>query len=143
MQDAIVLDNSVVISWCFIDEANQYADDVLDALKYVRAIVPCVWPLEVENVLVIAERQGSLRYGDCIRFLELLSELPIDIVQQPSEKAANNNIYTIAREAKLSTYDASYLELAIKRNLSLATLDKGLLKAAREFNVEIFKKPNE
>ena len=139
MKSSVVIDNSVVMSWCFADEANQYADDVLESLRCVRAFVPCIWPLEVGNVLVVAERRGRLRYVDSVRFWELLSELPIDVEQQLSEKVMMN-IFTLAREAQLSTYDASYLELAIRKNLPLATLDKALLRAAEKFNVEIYKK---
>ncbi len=139
MKYAVVIDNSVVMSWCFEDESNQYTDNVLESLKYVRAIVPIIWPLEVGNVLVVAERKGRLRYIDCIQFWELLSELPIDVEDQTSEKVMMN-VYTLAREAQLSTHDASYLELAIRKNLPLATLDKALLKAARKFDIEIYNK---
>ncbi len=136
MKHAVVIDNSVVMSWCFEDEANQYADNVLEYLRYVRAIVPVIWPLEVGNVLVVAERKSRLKYIDCIQFWELLSELPIDVEDQISEKVMRN-VYTLARESQLSTYDASYLELAIRKNLPLATLDKALLRAARKFDIEI------
>ena len=139
MQHAIVIDNSVVMSWCFADEANQYADNVLESLKYVRAHVPCLWPLEVRNVLVVAEKRGRLKFMESIQFLELLSELPIDIEEQFSEKIMRS-IFMLARETQLSTYDASYLELAIRKNLPLATLDKALLRAAKKFNIEIYKK---
>ena len=104
----IVIDNFVVMSWCFADEANQYADDVLESLKCTRATVPNIWPLEVGNVMVVAEGKGRLRYIDCIQFLELLSELSIDVGQQLAEKMTRN-IYSLARETQLSMYDASYL----------------------------------
>ncbi len=139
MQHAVVIDNSVVMSWCFGDEANQYADDVLESLRYVRAIVPCIWPLEVGNVLVVAERRGRLKNIDSIRFCELLSQLPIDIEHQSSETKMME-IFNIAREAQLSTYDASYLELALRKSLPLATLDKALLRAAGKFDIEIYQK---
>ncbi len=139
MLHGLVIDNSIVMSWCFADEANQYADDVLESLKYIRAIVPCIWPLEVGNVLVVAERKGRLKHIDSIKFWELLSELPIDVEQELSEKMIRN-IFILAREAQLSTYDASYLELAIRKDLPLATLDKALLRAAEKFNIEIYKK---
>ncbi len=139
MENAVVIDNSIVMSWCFADEANKYADSVLESLTHVRAIVPSIWPLEVGNVLVVAERRGRLTYIDCIQFWGLLSELPIEIEQQLSEKIIRD-IYVLAREAQLSTYDASYLELAIRKNLPLATLDNALLKAAEKFNVVIYKK---
>ena len=139
MNYEVVIDNSVVMSWCFADEANQYADNVLESLRCVRAIVPVIWPLEVGNVLVVAERKGRLRYIDCIQFWELLSELPIEVEGQVSEKVMMN-VYTLARESQLSTYDACYLELAIRKNLPLATLNKALLGAARKFDIKIYNK---
>ncbi len=137
MKSAVVIDNSVIMSWCFADEVNAYADMVLDSLTKMHAITPCIWPLEVGNVLVVAERKGRLKYSDGVQFWELLSELPIEIEQQFSEKVIKN-IYALAREAKLSMYDASYLELAIRKNLPLATLDKDLLRATEKFNVAIY-----
>lgn len=139
MEYAVVIDNSVVMSWCFEDEANQYADNVLESLRHVRAIAPVIWPLEIGNVLAVAERKGRLKYIDCIQFWELLSELPIEVEGQVSEKVMMN-VYTLAREAQLSTYDASYLELAMRKKLPLATSDKALLKAARKFDIEIYNK---
>jgi len=139
MEYAVVIDNSVVMSWCFEDEASQYAYNVLESLRYVRAIAPVIWPLEVGNVLVVAERKGRLQYVDCIQFWELLSELPIEVDGQVSEKVMMN-VYTLAREAQLSTYDASYLELAMRKKIPLATSDKALLRAARKFDIEIYNK---
>lgn len=138
MPTEIVIDNSVVMSWCFEDEANQYADDVLDSLKYTRAFAPYIWPLEVGNVLFFAERRGRLTKADCLRFLEMLSGLPIETERESPGKLMKD-IYMLAREASLSAYDATYLDLAIRKGLSLATLDKALVKAANAFNVELFK----
>ena len=138
MQAELVLDNSIVMTWCFEDELNQYADDVLDSLKYKRAIVPSIWALEVGNVLVVAERKGRLKRGDCLGFLEILSELPIDI-EQESPARLMREIYMLARDAQLSTYDASYLDLAMRKGLPIATLDKDLIRAASDFNIELFK----
>ena len=137
MSDALVLDNSVVMSWCFEDEANQYADHVLDSLQDMRAIVPCIWPLEVGNVLVVAERKRRLNRSDSLRFLGLLAELPIDIEQEGPERLMKE-IYFLARDTQLSTYDACYLDLAMRKGLPLASLDKALINAARDLKVEIF-----
>ncbi|MBW1732289.1 MAG: type II toxin-antitoxin system VapC family toxin [Deltaproteobacteria bacterium] len=137
MDSAIVLDNSVVMAWCFEDESNQYADQVLDSLQHVRAIVPSIWPLEVGNVLVVAERKERLKRTDCLRFLDLLSRLPIDIEQEGPDRLMRE-VYLLARDTGLSTYDASYLDLAMRKGLPLATLDKALAEAARDLNVELF-----
>jgi predicted nucleic acid-binding protein len=139
MDSAIVLDNSVVMAWCFEDESNQYADQVLHSLQHVRAIVPSIWPLEVGNVLVVAEKKERLKRADCLRFLDLLSQLPIDIEQEGPDRLMRE-VYLLARDTGLSTYDASYLDLAMRKGLPLATLDKALAQAARDLNVELFQK---
>ena len=61
MEDRFVIDNSVVMSWCFSDECNDYADAILDRLNDAVAVVPGIWPLEVINVLLVAERHERLQ----------------------------------------------------------------------------------
>ena len=55
-----VLDCSVAMAWCFGDEADAYSDRVLEELEQGTALVPCLWSLEVANVLLVAERRGRL-----------------------------------------------------------------------------------
>jgi predicted nucleic acid-binding protein len=136
MKGDFVIDNSVVMTWCFKDERSQYADAVLDRLERSAAIVPTIWPLEVGNVLLVAERKKRLSEADSIRFMALLSELPLLIDQEPPERMLKE-ILSLAREHRISTYDSSYLDLAMKKGLPLATLDKGLRKAAKRSDVSI------
>ncbi|MCG6535226.1 MAG: type II toxin-antitoxin system VapC family toxin, partial [Syntrophales bacterium LBB04] len=81
MGEDFVIDNSVVMSWCFEDETNPYADNVLSRLEEATAFVPAIWPLEVGNVLLVAERNHRLSEADSARFIALLSELPIVVDQ--------------------------------------------------------------
>ncbi|MCD4763314.1 MAG: type II toxin-antitoxin system VapC family toxin [Desulfobacterales bacterium] len=136
MNESFVIDNSVVMTWCFKDEANQYADSILDSLEGFTAVVPSIWPLEVGNVLLVAERKKRLSEADSTRFIALLSELPITVDQEPAERMIRE-IFVLAREHKLSTYDASYLDLAMKKGIPIATLDKRLLTAAKRSNVSV------
>jgi len=73
MSNTFVVDNSVVMSWCFKDEANKYTDAVLDSMAESYAIVPSIWPLEVVNALLVSERRRRLSEADSTRFLTLLS----------------------------------------------------------------------
>ena len=66
--DRFVLDNSIVMAWCFEDESDSFADAVLEQLQTKTAIVPAIWPLEVGNVLLVAERRGRLSEADSARF---------------------------------------------------------------------------
>ena len=134
----IVLDNSVVMAWCFADEESQYADGVLSALESAVGVVPSIWPLEVGNVLLVAERRKRLSEADSVRFLTLINDLPIQVIQETPERMTKE-ILALAREQRLSTYDASYLDLAMRKGLPLATQDAGLRKAAKMCEVHIFK----
>ena len=126
--DGFVLDCSVTMAWGFDDEATPYTNGVRDLLATVRAVVPTLWPLEVANATIVGERRGRLDQARSQRFLTLIRQLPIDIDDQTSEKAFDDTMH-LARAHPLSAYDASYLELAMRRGLPLACLD-GKLKAA-------------
>jgi predicted nucleic acid-binding protein len=134
--ESFVIDNSVVMSWCFKDESSRYADTILDSLVESTALVPSIWPLEVVNVLLVAERRNRLSEADSIRFITLLSQLPIS-VEQVQPESVMIEILALAREHKLSSYDASYLNLAMSKGLPIATLDKGLRSAAKKAQVPI------
>ncbi len=136
MAGDFVVDNSVVMSWCFQDEISRYADSILDCLEEATAFVPFLWPLEVGNVLLVAERHHRLSKADSVRFLALLSELPIVVEQGESERMFRE-ILALAREYKLSTYDACYLDLAMRKGIALATLDKNLMAAAKRSRVPL------
>ena len=136
MATQFVVDNSVVMSWCFKDETNNYADAVLNRLTKVSAIVPLIWPLEVVNVLLSAERQKRLSKSASMRFLTLLSQLPIFMEYERPDKMMKD-LLTLARTSNLSSYDASYLDLAMRKGVPIATLDKNLIEAASRVDVPI------
>jgi predicted nucleic acid-binding protein len=138
MSDDFVIDNSVVMTWCFKDDNIQYSDFILNKLENFTAIVPSIWPLEVSNVLLVAERRKRISEADSTRFITLLSELPI-IVDQESPERMIKEIFALARKHNLSSYDASYLDLAMRKGLPIATLDKNLLAAAKRSEVSLLK----
>ena len=136
MVEHFVVDNSVVMSWCFKDETNNYADTVLDRLTEAVAVVPSIWPLEVVNVLLVAERQKRLGESDSTRFITLLSQLPI-VVEYERPDMMMKELLALARANSLSSYDASYLDLAMRKGLPIATLDNKLIEAAKRIDVPI------
>lgn len=138
MSQDFVVDNSVVMAWCFQDETSPYADDILGLLEEVTAFVPSIWPLEVGNVLLVAERNKRLNEKDSARLIALISELPI-IVEQETPERMIKEIFALARKHKLSSYDASYLDLAMRKGLPIATSDKNLIAAAKRSQVPIVK----
>jgi predicted nucleic acid-binding protein len=136
MENGFIVDNSVVMSWCFKDQANPYADSILERFKEAVAYVPSIWSLEVVNVLLAAERKKFIREADSVRFINLLFQLPIFVEYEGPEKAMKD-LLGLARAHNLSSYDASYLDLAMRKGLPLATLDEKLRKAAESTNVLI------
>lgn len=138
MGNKFVVDNSIVMSWCFRDESSKYAEKILDSLEQYEAITPSIWPLEVGNVLLVAERKGRLTKADNIRFLNLINDLPITVQQETPDRMLKE-ILALARACGISSYDASYLDLAMKNGLPIATQDSGLKKAAKRCKVPLFK----
>jgi predicted nucleic acid-binding protein len=134
----VVIDTSIAMAWCFEDEATQATEAVLDRLRDDQAAVPAIWPLEVANVLLVAERRGRLSEAQASRFLELLAQLPINVDTSPTDMAG---IVATGRRHTLSSSDASYLLLAERLGATLATLDKPLAKAARRAGVQLLVKP--
>lgn len=133
---SFVIDNSVVMAWCFEDECSEYADNVLDRLAVEEAFAPSIWPLEVVNVLLVAERRKRITKLDSARFVKLLDALPISVCNTPSSDIFSDILF-LGRSMKLSAYDASYLHLALHMELPLATQDQDMLKAAPECRVPI------
>ena len=136
MGESFVVDNSVVMSWCFKDETNQYADAILDRLSDATAFVPSIWPLEVVNVLLVAERKKRLSEADSVRFITLLSQLPI-IVEHERPERMMKDLLALARSNNLSSYDASYLDLSMRKGIPISTLDTRLITASKKTNIPI------
>jgi len=133
---ALVVDASVALAWCFEDEASPATDAVLDQVKDEGAIVPSLWHLELGNVLLSAERRGRTIQGGVVARLALMAQLPITIDAETAGRAWRE-ILALARAERLTAYDATYLELAVRRGLPLATKDEALLGAARRVGVPV------
>lgn len=132
-----VVDNSVVVSWFFKDELNAYTNAIRQGLDETQAFVPAIWPLEFANVLLTAERRKRLTEAEVSHVLNVSQSLPISIEQEPPERVWVEILH-LARAHSLTTYDASYLDLAMRSGLPIATQDKALVKAARKCGVAIF-----
>ena len=133
----VVVDASVALAWCFPDEASEYADRVLVALKGQTLVVPAVWGLEITNALLTGERRKRLKQPEILRFVALLEGLSI-LQDGQAVSQSVNNVLALARHYGLSAYAAAYLELAIRHSVPLATLDRNLQKAAQRAGIRIF-----
>ncbi len=129
-----VLDCSITVAWLFEDESTPQTDELLDRLKDSGALVPALWRLELGNVLARVERLNRITAAQIADYLDLLDRSPI-VADTETESRAFREILTLARNEDLTTYDAAYLELAVRRRLPLATLDKDLIRAAHRIQV--------
>ena len=136
-----VLDNSVAMRWLLASEKvsdQKYAEQVLESMRHVDALTPNLWHLEAVSVLLGAEKRGEVSLGEIERFISQLENLPIHVDTLTAHQAFSRTL-SLSRAYKISSYDASYLELAMREGLSLSTLDKKLIKAAKKADVEIYK----
>jgi predicted nucleic acid-binding protein len=131
-----VLDTSVTMAWCFPDEETPETRGLFVRMSANVAIVPAIWPLEVASVLLIGERRQRLTQAQTAQFLQLLRSFAIT-VDALSPMTTIHSVMTLSREHSLSSYDASYLELAIRHGLPLATLDQKLRAAAQAVGVSL------
>jgi predicted nucleic acid-binding protein len=130
-----VLDASITLAWCFSDEATSTTTALLERLELESAIVPDLWTLEVGNILIAAEKRKRISYANIKEFLALLGNLNIEIDTETGSRGFSDIIF-LAHSEKLTTYDAAYLELAMRHGLPLATKDTALISAAKRVGVK-------
>lgn len=130
-----VLDNSVALAWCFEDEHSPAVMALLDRVAATGATAPLLWPLEALNGLLMAERRRRIGSEKRQQLAGLLRSLPITLDEETAGQAWENTA-RLAERFRLSIYDATYLELAQRRRLPLATLDRELKSAAAAAGVE-------
>jgi predicted nucleic acid-binding protein len=136
--NGIAIDASVALAWCFPDEASNYADSVLLALENQTVIVPTIWAVEITNALLVGEWRKRIRQPEIRRFVDLLKGLSVVEERQKFAETVSN-VLPLAREYDLSAYDAAYLDVAIRHEIPLATLDAAMQKACTAAGIEIFK----
>lgn len=130
-----VLDNSVALAWCFEDEQTPAVMALLDRVAATGAIAPQLWPLEALNGLLMAERRRRIGPEKRLELAGLLQSLPITLDEETATRAWEDAA-RLAERFRLSVYDATYLELAQRKRLPIATLDRDLKSAAAAVGVE-------
>jgi predicted nucleic acid-binding protein len=135
----IVLDASVAVAWCFEDEKSHFTEGILDLLSAgTEVLTPSIWPFEVANALLAAERRKRITVARVTALLRRIAGLPISVDPIESGRAFEQ-ILSVARQQNLTEYDAAYLELALRTGFPLATLDDDLKQAARLVHVSLVK----
>ena len=131
-----VVDASVALAWCFDDEESAIADTVLARLEQDAGVAPSIWPLEIANGLRSAERRGRIDERELSGVVRLLEALPIEVEAMSLDRALGG-VMPLARAVGLSSYDAAYLDLALRKGLPLATADEYLAQAAVAAGVQL------
>ena len=132
-----VLDASIVLTWCFPDEDAALAEYVARQFAQgATALVPSFWPHEVLNALLVGEKRKRISKDEIQSFLADLAMLPI-VLQQSPTGTVFSRIQALTRQHGLSAYDAAYFDLALDRNLPLATLDDDLIAACKDTRAEL------
>ena len=131
-----VLDSSAALAWILPGEHTSATDQLLADVGEHGAIVPALWPIETANVLLTAERRGRITLAERTQALGILQEMPID-VDDRTASLAFSAISGLAAARHLTVYDACYLELALRLDLPLASLDAQLRQAAQQAGVRV------
>lgn len=130
-----VVDNSVVVAWHLGSQATPYSDAVLNALVGQAGHVPALWPLEFSNVVRTALIVKKITEERAQQIMQIQASLALTVhgdIALPAENLA------LALRYQLSSYDAAYLDLALRLRLPVATTDGALRAAAVAAGVSVF-----
>lgn len=136
MTPSLVLDCSAACALCFEDEADEQSERVLELLEAGQALVPALFFSEVANVLLMAERRGRLSHADRVEALQLF-EAQGFAVDPATPAVIWHDVINLAEQCQLTSYDAAYLELAMRSGLPLASHDRALCTTAERLGVPL------
>ena len=134
----LVIDASVALAWCFGDERTESTASLLERLQTDAAAVPNLWRLEVANGLALAERRGRITPAESAELIALLEMIEI-VVDGDTAARAFTRVLDLAREERLTAYDAAYLELAMRLGVPLASKDGDLCDTAERLGVSVLR----
>jgi predicted nucleic acid-binding protein len=137
VSEGFIADSSVGVAWAVPSQASAATDDLLDMVATgTPLVVPTLWPFEVGNSLLVLLWRKRILAPERDRALEALARLPL-LVDDEGPRLALGRISELAGETGLSVYDATYLELALRRKLPLASRDQALCSAAQGCRVKL------
>ena len=137
VSNRLVIDASMTVAWCFEDKKTSYTEGAFGKMvEGAEAVVPSLWPFEIVNALLQAERRKRITAAQATTFLEQVGNFNIVIDSAPRSRIFDW-VFLEARQQNLTAYDTAYLELALRRGLPLATLDANLKKAAKDLGVPL------
>ncbi|MEO7397690.1 MAG: type II toxin-antitoxin system VapC family toxin [Ilumatobacteraceae bacterium] len=132
----VVLDASLTLAWALPDEASAYSDGMLQQIAAGKAWVPAIWPHEIANGLLMAQKRGRFTAAQRVAFIEELLRLPIEVEHRSARSVLDTHV-ALAEQYALTAYDAAYLDLALRKGVPLASQDKALKAAAKKAGVKL------
>jgi predicted nucleic acid-binding protein len=133
---SLVLDSSATLAWIYSDETTEAIRQLFDSVADAGAFVPALWRLEVANSLTVAVRRGRIDAEFRRAALDDLALLDITTDAHTDTHAWTETLL-LADRFGLTVYDATYVELARRRALPLATLDEDLIAAASALGIHV------
>jgi len=137
VSQSFVVDASVAFAWIHPNQATDATNKLLSEVEEGAVIVvPPLWFSEVANSLLVLQRRKKLTLEERRVALETLLKLTLTVDEEPG-KVAFGRTSEIAEQCNLTVYDATYLEVCLRRKLALATRDDGLAVAAKKAGVKL------
>ena len=133
---SLVLDSSVALAWVYADETTDAILRLFDEIRIGGAWIPGLWRWEIANVLQLNVRRGRHSGDFRDEALSSLALLPVKVDAEADRQAWSATLYLAERHG-LTVYDAAYLEIASRRKIPLATLDRQLRAASSDEKVEL------
>ena len=134
-----VLHASVALSWFFDDEFSPYSESIAEIMPRSQAVVLIVWQLEMANGFLTAFRRGRLQQSKAPALIGAIDRLRVEIDRGFASEFLTQVTLTVGLAHHVSAYDASYLEVAVRRGLSLATQDQRLMRAAGAAGIDVLR----
>jgi len=131
-----VLDSSIALTWCFKDEETAETRRVLDLASASQIFVPALWYFEMTNILGLGLRRKRISEAELVQAVVRIAALGLTVENHIWPEDANS-IFVLMERHALTGYDAAYLQLAIHKQLPLATLDRELSRAARTEGLQL------
>jgi predicted nucleic acid-binding protein len=136
---SFVIDASMAMAWCFQDEATPSTKRLLERMGNETAAVPAWWYLEITNVLALAERRKRITPAKVAQFIALVESFDLEVDDQAPSRAFAH-LLPLCRNHELTSYDAVYLDLVLRLQLPLASVDDDLRAAAKAVGVKVLGK---
>ena len=140
MTQSFVADASVAIAWIHPAQSTRETEAMLDHLAAGDSlVVPALWPLEVANALNVLRRRRKLTRDEVRSAIEIVRELPV-VIDHEAAALAFTRLVELASEHEVTLYDATYIELATRRRLPLASNDARMKQAAIRSGVDLWQR---